>query len=120
MAEKTREQLLKEIEELKKEIAGMKSEKTDALDDDEKYVAECEKNMNEEVTIKLFKGAGEYADDLVIGLNGVTVKIQRGVYVTLPKKYVALIDLANIQEMEAADAVNAAQSDYENARNALE
>lgn len=120
MAEKTREQLLKEIEELKETIAGMKSGKGEELDDEAKYIAECEKNMNEEVTVKLFKGAGEYADDLVIGLNGVTVKIQRGVYVTLPKKYVALIDLANIQETVAVDAVNKAQGDYGNARKALE
>lgn len=120
MAEKTKEQLLKEIEELKKELADFTKGSAEASDDDAKYVAECEKNMNEEVTVKLFKGVGEYADDLVIGLNGVTVKIQRGVYVTLPKKYVALIDLANIQEMKAADAINAAQGDYENARDALE
>ena len=36
------------------------------------------------VKIKLFKGSGKYADDVFVGLNGETYKIQRGVEVEVP------------------------------------
>ncbi|MBR7082798.1 MAG: hypothetical protein IKI51_02155 [Clostridia bacterium] len=104
MAEKTKAELEAEIAALKEKLD--KENKADDKADEAKIKA----YLNEQVQVKLFKDGEKYNDDLVIGLNGKTVRIQRGVWVSIKRKYALLIDEHEVQEIRAAEAFRAAEA----------
>lgn len=54
------------------------------------------------VKIKLFKGTGKYADDVFVGLNGRTYKIQRGVEVEVPVGVAEILEHSEMQDSMTA------------------
>ncbi len=68
--------------------------------------------MNEKVTIKLFKDNGKYKDDLVVGVNGVTYQIQRGIAVEVPRYVADVIYQSERQDQNTANMIEKLTSDY--------
>lgn len=95
MAEKTKEQLLDEIEELKKKNseleAAAKSQTEDAGGD-----------ANRRVKIRLFKDNDKYSQPFPVSVNDYNAVIQRGVTVEVP--YYVAKHLEEIAEQDAATA----------------
>ena len=58
------------------------------------------------VNIKLFKGTGKYADDVFVGLNGRTYKIQRGVEVKVPVGVAEILEHSEMQDSLTAQKMN--------------
>ena len=55
------------------------------------------------VTVKFFKGTGDYAEDITVGLNGRMYRIQRGVEVTIPRSVLEIIETAERQKLATAN-----------------
>lgn len=55
--------------------------------------------LNEPVTVRLFRDNGAYKEDKLVTINGETVRIARGVDVTIPRKFA--IVLAQGEEQDA-------------------
>lgn len=55
------------------------------------------------VKIRLFKGSGKYADDVFVGLNGETWKIQRGVEVEVPEGVAEILEHSAQQDAMTAE-----------------
>lgn len=104
--EKTKAELEAELIALKAQY-GVKEDDVQKAKDD----AAIRAYLEEEVPIQLFKDGEQYNDDLVICLNGVTVKIKRGIPVMIKRKYKFLIDEAQIQGVVAADAIHKAEDE---------
>lgn len=68
--------------------------------------------MKEKVTIKLFKDNGKYKDDLVVGVNGVTYQIQRGIAVEVPRYVADVIYQSERQDQNTANMIEKLTSDY--------
>ncbi|MCQ2436007.1 MAG: hypothetical protein MJ101_03780 [Clostridia bacterium] len=107
----TNAELQAEIAELKKRLA-LTEQAAQPSSEEEKKAAEAEKYLNEEVTIRLFKDGEKYKVDLVLVLNGVTVVIKRGIPQRIKRKYANLIELAQIQDIVALDAIKKAEDTY--------
>ena len=58
--------------------------------------------LNEYVEIKLFRDGGKYKDDYVVGVNGTLVKIKRGEWVKIRRKYALVIEQSEIQDLKTA------------------
>ena len=57
------------------------------------------------VKIRLFKDAGKYKDDMVVGLNGRIYKIQRGVDVEVPWAVAEIIRESLEQDQATAELI---------------
>lgn len=61
--------------------------------------------MNELVEVKLFKDNGKYKDDLVVGVNGELIVIQRGERVKVKRKYAEVLDNSDKQDYETSKLI---------------
>lgn len=71
-----------------------------------------EPKKEEYVTIKLFKDAGKYKDDVYVGVNGKGYLIQRGKEVSIPKS-VWLVLEQSLKQDEATAALIEKESSQE-------
>ena len=88
-----------EVEEV---VAEAKAEATPEVEEVVDPIAAHEAFMREEVEIELFYDGDKYKDDVIVGVNGKTWQIQRGVKVTVPR-YVAKV-IQNSLEQDKASA----------------
>ena len=64
---------------------------------------EADKARGEElVSIKLFKDAGKYKDDVFVGCNGETIAIKRGERVQIKRKFAEILDHSEHQDYETS------------------
>lgn len=122
-----------DLAEVKKEIAKMMQEAMEAaaeiVKNAKKQAAEITakpegvaapvkaEDGEEEVLIRLPVKKGE--TDLFVGVNGVGIKIQRGVEVKVKKKYVEAIMNSVAQDEATIQLVDRLTAEYENSKNAL-
>ena len=95
MADKTKEQLMEEIEELKKkneELEEAAKPKTETINND----------PNRRVKIRLFKDNDKYSQPYHVSVNDYNAIIQRGVTVEVP--YYVAKHMEEIAEQDAATA----------------
>ena len=59
----------------------------------------------EMVTVKFFKGTGDYAEDITVGLNGRMWRIKRGVEVTIPRSVLEIIETSEKQKLATANLI---------------
>lgn len=111
-AEKKIEMTPEEIEEI------IQKAKTEALAEyqagaagnlEEKKTAQ---ELEERVTIELFKDNDKYRDDLVVGVNGKYYQIQRGIPVSVPRSVAEVIANSKAQDSAAADYSKAKEQEY--------
>lgn len=72
------------------------------------------------VTIRLFKDAHRYKDDLTVGVNGKFWQIKRGIPVDVPECVAEVIENALAQQQAASDMADQLQMEYLKKREALE
>lgn len=82
--------------------------------------AAFEAYQNERVSIKLFKDTDRYKDDVLLILNGERCLIQRGVYVTIKRKFLEVIDVSEMQDAQTASLIEGFQADFEKKRKDFE
>lgn len=64
---------------------------------------EADKARGEELaSIKLFKDAGKYKDDVFVGCNGETIAIKRGERVQIKRKFAEILDNSEHQDYETS------------------
>ena len=67
------------------------------------------------VTIQLFKDSGKYSDDLFVAVNGERIMIQRGVPVTIKKKFAEVIERSQLQDQQTDALMTRLSENYEQA-----
>lgn len=107
-----------EIKKLQEENAKL-AEENDNLKAAEVAVEDANKEaedyLNEEVEIRLFKGAGKYKDDIFVCVDGKSYQIQRGKTVKVPRK-IALVVLGSEEAKAQNDERFDAQEEAFNAK----
>ncbi len=73
-----------------------------------------ELNPMRPVTIRLFKDAGKYKDDMIVGHNGRMYQIQRGVDVTVPWAVAEIIRESLEQDQKTAELIIREEQNYIN------
>ncbi len=76
-------------------------------------VAANEARMQEMVEIELFFDGNNYKDDVLVGVNGKTWQIQRGVPVTVPRYVAEVIRNSEMQDRASAMKQKALESAFE-------
>ena len=105
---KREKELEAQVEEMKLQLEKLKQIETTASaprDTHSDY-------LNEYVDVRLFKDNGKYKEPLYVGINGENCVIPRGEYVRIKRKFALLIEQSEIQEMRAAEAMQAAKDRY--------
>lgn len=94
-----------ELEVIKAEIKAelMREMEEEPVEEVPEIVKERLKENEEMVTIRLFKDAAKYKDDVFVSINGQNWQIKRGVDVQVPKKVALVIRDSDIQRGLAAD-----------------
>lgn len=64
-------------------------------------------DMEEYVTVKLFKDSGKYSDDVFVAVNGEGCSIPRGIPVKIKKKYMTVLDQSDLQDAKTAQFMEA-------------
>lgn len=108
-----------ELEQFKAELtaeimASMEAKAAEKNDSGPKTTPELE----ELVTVTLFKDAGDYKDDLTVSINGKNLLIQRGVPVQIPRKYALILEQSMAQDQIAAEYAMARQQEFKEAASA--
>ena len=85
----------------------------------EKKTAEPAPEKEKRVRIRLFRDHDKYKDDVVIGVNGRFIKIQRGVEVEIPKSYAAVLEQSEAQDAKTARLIDSKVREGEIAAAAL-
>ena len=69
-------------------------------------------DIEERVTIELFRDNDKYRDDLIVGVNGKYYQIQRGIPVSVPRSVAEVIANSKAQDSAAADYSKAKEQEY--------
>lgn len=97
----TKKTPIKDVDEVSGEI-----EATEVKNESEKY------DPMELVRVKYFKDNGRYKDDITVGYNGRMYKVQRGVYVEIPRVVDEIIQQSFAQDLHSAEYQERLQNEY--------
>lgn len=98
------EQMKKEAQEAKELADKLQTEATvRASEGGSASVKTVEEYLEQKVPIMLYKDGEKYKDDVVIGINGEKVQIQRGIQVYVKRKFLGIIEAQYRQQMVAAN-----------------
>lgn len=101
------------LAEMKYDIKAEVKEITSAMDKPlRNVIAESTPDMDEMVTIQLFKDGDKYKDDVQIGVNGKLYTIMRGVPVTVPKYVAKIVEDGMRQDVYAATVSEDAENKF--------
>ena len=76
-----------------------KGETKPVIDD---TAAKLNAEMEKKVIMKFLKDNGKYKDDIFVQVNGENMRIPRGKYVEIPKKFLAVIEQSDLQDAQTA------------------
>lgn len=113
MADKTKAELEKELAEKIAEIEKLKEEKKADVPESQKEIDDRNKWLNERVPFKAFKDNDKYKDDLVVGVNGKTYQIQRGISVMIPRFVYQVIANSDKQDLETSQFIEQKIAEYQ-------
>jgi hypothetical protein len=105
----------KREKELETQVAELKQQLEDMKQTDVTVFAPRDTKsdyLNEYVDIRLFKDNGKYKEPLYVAINGENCVIPRGEYVRVKRKFALLVEQSEMQELRAAEAVEAAKAQY--------
>jgi len=111
-----KEKILAEAKEQAAKI--LEAAKTQAAKTEDEKAAEraAELARGEElVTIRLFKDAKNYKDDVFVQVNGENCLIKRGETVQIKRKFAEALSLSDRQDLAAADLMTELSEQYEEA-----
>ena len=74
-------------------------------------------NLDELVKFKAFKDNGKYKDDITVIVNGKSWRIQRGVYVEIPRYVHNVIMQSEEQDLKATNYAESKRDEYEQSSN---
>ena len=79
-----------------KEAAGAVEEAVNPVDEE----------MEEYVTVKLFKDNGKYKDDVFVAVNGEGCNIPRGIPVKIKRKFALVLEQSDLQDYNTVQFMN--------------
>lgn len=79
-----------------KEAAGAAEEAVNPVDEE----------MEEYVTVKLFKDNGKYKDDVFVAVNGEGCNIPRGIPVKIKRKFALVLEQSDLQDYNTVQFMN--------------
>lgn len=85
----------------------------------EEVKEEVKEPKDELVEFYAFKDNGKYKDDIVVGINGKFLRIQRGVRVKIPKPYYDVLMQSQEQDAKTAYMMEGLQDEYKKAEKIL-
>lgn len=88
-----------------KETAKAK-EPTEAAGEAVNPVYEEYEEMEEYVTVKLFKDNGKYKDDVFVAVNGEGCNIPRGIPVKIKRKFALVLEQSDLQDYNTVQFMN--------------
>lgn len=71
------------------------------------------KNVEDMVSIRLFKDNNKYKDDVFVAVNGERVQIRRGDTVKIKRKFAEVLENSMRQDMLTANLIEKESSDFE-------
>lgn len=77
-------------------------------------------DLDELVKYKAFKDNGKYKDDITVIVNGKSWRIQRGVWVEIPRYVYNVIVQSEEQDLKATNYAEAKQNEFKNSSNKYE
>jgi len=96
--------------------AKLEELKTKKVDDIQEPVNTTPRNiqdwLNERVPFFAFKDNDKYKDDIVVGVNGKTFIIQRGVEVMIPRYVKMVLEDSMIQDVHAANVIESFEEQH--------
>ncbi len=93
------------LAEKEAENAALRAKRSAEADARRKAEAAYEAYLNEYVSVKLFKDNDRYRDDVYVAVNGQNCMIRRGEWVKVKRKFVAVLDASEIQDMKTAELI---------------
>ena len=105
--------MLLEAEKKAQEIVRKAGETAPAAKTVSKEIQKREKELQEPVTVKLFKDNKNYKDDVFVAVNGRTFQIKRGVEVQVPRYVKEVLDHSVQQDEATAAFIESKERDYE-------
>lgn len=75
-------------------------------------------DLEELVSVKLFKDNARYSDDVYVAVNGKNCIIKRGEWVKIKRKFALVLDQSEIQDMKTAEMMEAEQNRFRAAESA--
>ena len=105
--------MLLEAEKKAQEIVRKAGETAPAAKTVSKEIQKREKELQEPVTVKLFKDNKNYKDDVFVAVNGRTFQIKRGVEVQVPRYVKEVLDNSVQQDEATAAFIESKEREYE-------
>ena len=105
--------MLLEAEKKAQEIVRKAGETAPAAKTVSKEIQKREKELQEPVTVKLFKDNKNYKDDGFVAVNGRTFQIKRGVEVQVPRYVKEVLDHSVQQDEAPAEFIESKEREYE-------
>ncbi len=100
------------LAEKEAENAALRAKKNAEADARKRAAAEYEAYLNEYVSVKLFKDNDRYRDDVYVAVNGQNCMIKRGEWVKVKRKFAAVLDASEIQDMQTAAFIEKEQKKF--------
>lgn len=100
------------LAEMEAECALLKNKKKAESDERSKALAEAEKQLNEYVSVKLFKDGDKYSEDVYVAVNGDNCVIKRGEWVKIKRKFALVLDRSEIQDIKTAELIANEQNKF--------
>lgn len=104
------------IAELEEKLADMEAKKAESgmagINPEMPAPKYTEAQLNEYVSVNLFKDDDKYKDDVIVSVNGETCIIKRGVDVKVKLKFKRALDISKAQDMRTADLISKEESDF--------
>ena len=100
------------LAEKEAENALLKAKKKTEDEAREKSVAQAQKQLEEYVSVKLFKDGDKYRDNVYVAVNGENCIIKRGEWVRIKRKFAMVLDQSEIQDIKTAALIESEQSKF--------
>ncbi len=100
------------LAEKEAENALLKAKKKTEDEAREKSVAQAQKQLEEYVSVKLFKDGDKYRDNVYVAVNGENCIIKRGEWVRIKRKFAMVLDQSEIQDIKTAALIESEQNKF--------
>ena len=100
------------LAEKEAENARLRGEKKSAEELKRAKAKEYETDLNEYISVKLFRDQDKYRDDVYVAVNGQNCIIKRGEWVKIKRKFALVLDASEIQDMKTAELIENEQKSF--------
>ena len=100
------------LAEKEAENARLRGEKKTEEDLKMAKAREYEDDLNEYISVKLFRDQDKYRADVYVAVNGQNCIIKRGEWVKIKRKFALVLDASEIQDMKTAEFIEKEQKSF--------